>query len=73
MLGLLGTGFRDSTIALQQLQTSLGAVVRWLAATGTVQQLNFLGYQPENMRQPLAAAAKALQTLSAAPTSVLRS
>jgi hypothetical protein len=64
MLDLLGTGFRDSTVALQQLQTSLGAVVRWLAAPGTVQQLSFLGYQTEELRQSTAAAAQALQTLS---------
>jgi hypothetical protein len=64
MLGILGTGFRDAGVALQQLQGSLGGVVQWLATTGTVQQLDSLGYQPVELQQQLAAATQALQKLS---------
>jgi hypothetical protein len=45
---------------LAELLPSLAAVVEWLAATDTVQQLTALGYQPEQLRQQLGVAAAAL-------------
>ena len=49
---------------LQQLQYSLAIVVQWLDATGTVQQLTALGYQPQDMQQQLAEAADAMRAIS---------
>jgi hypothetical protein len=48
---------------LQQLQSSLADVGQWLAAAGTVQQLNAQGYQPQNLQEQLAQATGALGNL----------
>ena len=50
----------DLKANLAELLPSLAAVVEWLGATDTVQQLSALGYQPEQLRQQLGVAAAAL-------------
>ena len=69
-----GTGFSSQDLLwlacredlfknLQLLRPSLDSVLEWLAAADTAQQLTALGYQPQGLRQQLAAAVEALPTL----------